>query len=176
MTRDEKGAIIEELAQKFQSTPFFYITEASGMSVAEVNDLRRKCFERGIEYKVVKNTFIKKALETLETDYTSFNDTVLTGQSAVMFHAENQKAPAQLIKEFRKTNDKLKLKGASIDYSLFIGAEQLDTLISLKSKQELVGDIIGLLQSPAKNVVSALQSGGGKLAGILKTLSEREEA
>ncbi|KAB7731652.1 50S ribosomal protein L10 [Rudanella paleaurantiibacter] len=176
MTREEKGAIIEELAQKFQSIPFFYITEASGMSVAEVNDLRRKCFERGIEYKVVKNTFIKKALETLETDYTPFNDTVLAGQSGVMFHAQNQKAPAQLIKEFRKTNDKLKLKGASIDYSLFIGADQLDTLISLKSKEELVGDIIGLLQSPAKNVVSALQSGGGKLAGILKTLSEREEA
>ena len=85
MTRDEKGAIIEELAQKFQSTPFFYITEASGMSVAEVNDLRRKCYERGIEYKVVKNTFIKKALETLDTDYTPFNDTVLAGASAVMF-------------------------------------------------------------------------------------------
>lgn len=176
MTRDEKGAIIEELAQKFQSTPFFYITEASGMSVAEVNDLRRKCYERGIEYKVVKNTFIKKALETLDTDYTPFNDTVLAGASAVMFHADNQKAPAQLIKEFRKTNDKLKLKGASIDYSLFIGADQLDTLITLKSKQELIGDIIGLLQSPAKNVLSGLQSAGGKLAGILKTLSEREEA
>lgn len=176
MTRDEKGAIIEELAQKFQSTPFFYITEASGMSVAEVNDLRRKCYERGIEYKVVKNTFIKKALETLDTDYTPFNDTVLAGASAVMFHPDNQKAPAQLIKEFRKTNDKLKLKGASIDYSLFIGADQLDTLITLKSKQELIGDIIGLLQSPAKNVLSGLQSAGGKLAGILKTLSEREEA
>lgn len=176
MTRDEKGAIIEELAQKFQSTPFFYITEASGMSVAEVNDLRRKCYERGIEYKVVKNTFIKKALETLETDYTPFNDTVLAGPSAVMFHTDNQKAPAQLIKEFRKKNDKLKLKGASIDYSLFIGADQLDTLITLKSKQELVGDIIGLLQSPAKNVLSGLLGAGGKLAGILKTLSEREEA
>lgn len=176
MTRDEKGAIIEELAQKFQSIPFFYITEASGMSVAEVNDLRRKCYERGIEYKVVKNSFIKKALETLDTDYTPFNDTVLAGQSGVMFHPENQKAPAQLIKEFRKKNDKLKLKGASIDYSIFIGADQLDTLINLKSKQELIGEIIGLLQSPAKNVISALQSGGNKLAGILKTLSEREEA
>lgn len=176
MTRDEKGAIIDELAQKFQSIPFFYITEASGMSVAEVNDLRRKCYERGIEYKVVKNTFIKKALETLDTDYSPFNDTVLSGQSAVMFHAENQKAPAQLIKEFRKTNDKLKLKGASIDYSIFIGADQLDTLINLKSRQELIGEIIGLLQSPAKNVLSGLQGAGGKLAGILKTLSEREEA
>ncbi|MBD2700977.1 50S ribosomal protein L10 [Spirosoma sp. BT702] len=176
MKREEKGAIIEELSEKFQTIPFFYITEANGMTVAEVNTLRRMCFERGIEYKVVKNSFIKKALEPLETDYTSFNETVLHGQSAVMFHPENGKAPAQLIKEFRRTNDKLQLKAASIDYSLFIGADQLDTLIALKSKEELIGEIIGLLQSPAKNVISALQSGGNKLAGILKTLSEREEA
>ena len=176
MKRDEKGAIIEELTGKFQTIPFFYITEANGMSVAETNDLRRMCFERGIEYKVVKNTFIKKALEPLDTDYTPFNDAVLQGQSAVMFHPEDQKAPAKLIKEFRKGNDKLQLKAASIDYSLFIGADQLDTLISLKNKSELIGEIIGLLQSPAKNVISALQGGGNKLAGILKTLSEREEA
>jgi len=176
MKREEKGAIIEELTEKFQNIPFFYITEANGMTVAETNTLRRMCFERGIEYKVVKNSFIKKALETLETDYTPFNEKVLHGQSAVMFHAENQKAPAQLIKEFRRTSDKLQLKAASIDYSLFIGADQLETLIKLKSKQELIGDIIGLLQSPAKNVISGLQSGGNKLAGILKTLSEREEA
>ena len=176
MKRDEKGAIIEELTGKFQTIPFFYITEANGMSVAETNNLRRMCFERGIEYKVVKNTFIKKALEPLETDYTPFNEAVLQGQSAVMFHPEDQKAPARLIKEFRKGNDKLQLKAASIDYSLFIGADQLDTLISLKNKSELIGEIIGLLQSPAKNVISALQGGGNKLAGILKTLSEREEA
>jgi len=176
MKRDEKGAIIEELTGKFQTIPFFYITEANGMSVAETNNLRRMCFERGIEYKVVKNTFIKKALEPLETDYSPFNDAVLQGQSAVMFHPEDQKAPARLIKEFRKGNDKLQLKAASIDYSLFIGADQLDTLIALKNKQELIGEIIGLLQSPAKNVISALQGGGNKLAGILKTLSEREEA
>jgi large subunit ribosomal protein L10 len=145
------------------------------MSVAETNSLRRLCFERGIEYVVVKNTLIKKALETVENaDYASF-DEVLKGFSGVMFHPENGKAAAQLIKEFRKTNDKLKLKGASVDYSLFVGADQLDTLINLKSKNELIGDIIGILQSPAKNVVSALTSGGGKLAGILKTLSEREE-
>ena len=176
MKRDEKGAIIEELTDKFQNIPFFYITEANGMSVAETNDLRRMCFERGIEYKVVKNTFIKKALEPLATDYTPLNEAVLHGQSAVMFHPEDQKAPAKLIKEFRKSNDKLQLKAASIDYSLFIGADQLDTLIALKNKQELIGEIIGLLQSPAKNVISALQGGGNKLAGILKTLSEREEA
>lgn len=175
MTREEKGAIIDDLSQKFQSIPYFYITDASGMSVAETNNLRRLCFERGIEYVVVKNTLIKKALETVENaDYASF-DEVLKGFSGVMFHPENGKAAAQLIKEFRRTNDKLKLKGASVDYSLFVGADQLDTLINLKSKNELIGDIIGILQSPAKNVVSALTSGGGKLAGILKTLSEREE-
>ncbi|GAB4032584.1 50S ribosomal protein L10 [Spirosoma endophyticum] len=176
MKREDKGAIIEELTEKFQSTPFFYITEANGMTVAETNNLRRMCFDRGIEYKVVKNSFIKKALEPLDTDYTPFNDTVLHGQSAVMFHPDNGKAPAKLIKEFRRTSDKLQLKAASIDYSLFIGADQLDTLIALKSKEELIGEIIGLLQSPAKNVISALQGGGNKLAGILKTLSEREEA
>ncbi|GAA4407389.1 50S ribosomal protein L10 [Nibrella viscosa] len=177
MTREEKAVIIEELSQKFQTTPYFYITDASGMSVDEVNKLRRMCFERGIEYRVVKNTLIKKALESLDADYASFNDGVLKGFSGVMFHPESGKAPAQLIKEYRKTvNTKLQLKGASVDYSLFIGADQLDTLISLKSKNELIGDVIGLLQSPAKNVISGLQSGGNKLAGILKTLSEREEA
>ncbi|QJW87915.1 50S ribosomal protein L10 [Spirosoma taeanense] len=176
MKREEKGAIIEELTGKFQSIPFFYITEANGMTVAEVNTLRRMCFERGIEYKVVKNSFIKKALESIDGDFTPLNDTVLHGQSAIMFHPDNQKAPAQLIKEFRKTNDKLQLKGASISSSLFIGADQLDALIALKSREELIGEIIGLLQSPAKNVISALQGGGNKLAGILKTLSEREEA
>lgn len=175
MTREEKGAIIDELGQKFQTIPYFYITDATGMTVEEVNVLRRMCFDRGIEYRVVKNTLIMKALETLDTDYAPF-EAVLKGFSGVMFHPENGKAAAQLIKEYRKTvNKKLDLKGASIDYSLFVGADQLDTLITLKSKQELVGEIIGLLQSPAKNVISALQGGGNKLAGILKTLSEREE-
>ena len=174
MKREEKGVIIEELTEKFQTIPFFYITEANGMTVAEVNELRRKCFEQGIEYKVVKNSFIKKALEPVDGDFTPLNDAVLHGQSAVMFHPDNQKAPARLIKEFRKTSDKLQLKGASISGSLFIGADQLDALIALKSREELIGEIIGLLQSPAKNVISALQGGGNKLAGILKTLSERE--
>ncbi len=175
MTREEKLVIINELSDKFKNSPFFYVVDASGMSVGETNDLRRKCFSQGIEYRVFKNTLISKALETLETDYTPFNE-VLRGFSGIMFHPESGKAAAKLIKEFRKEsgNDKLKLKGASVDYSLFVGENQLDTLLTLKSKQELVGEVIGLLQSPAKNVVSALQSGGGKLAGILKTLSERE--
>jgi len=176
MTREEKAAIIEKLSSKFQNTPYFYIVDAAGMTVEETNNLRRKCFTQGVEYLVAKNTLIAKALETLDTDYTSFNDTVLTGFSGIMFHPESGKLAAKLIKEYRKEsgNKKLKLKGASVDYSLFIGENQLDTLLTLKSKQELLGEVIGLLQSPAKNVVSALQSGGGKLAGILKTLSERE--
>ncbi len=177
MTREEKSAIITDLSDKFKTTPYFYVVDASGMSVEETNNLRRKCFNQGIEYRVVKNTLIAKALETLETDYTPFNDSVLKGFSGIMFHPESGKAAAKLIKEYRKEsgNDKLKLKGASVEYSLFIGEGQLETLITLKSKQELIGEIIGLLQSPAKNVVSALQSSGGKLAGILKTLSEREQ-
>lgn len=177
MTREEKGIIIQELSEKFASTPYFYIADASGLSVAKTNDFRRKCFENGIEYVVVKNTFIQKALETLDTDYTSFNESVLTGFSGIMFHPENGKAAATLIKDFLKANkDSIKLKGASIDGGLFIGHDQLDALSKLKSKAEMVGEVIGLLQSPAKNVLGALQSGGQNLAGILKTLSEKEAA
>lgn len=178
MTREEKAAVIDELSQKFEATPYFYITNASGMSVEEVNQLRRLCFDRGVEYRVIKNTLIRKALETSSTDYTPFDESVLKGFSGVMFHPESGKVPAQLIKDFRKKSgkDKLKFKGASVDSSLFIGADQIDKLISLKSKQEMLGEVIGLLQSPAKNVLSALLGGGNKLAGILKTLSEKEEA
>ena len=177
MTREEKGIIIQELSEKLASTPYFYITDASGLSVAKTNDFRRKCFENGIEYVVVKNTFIQKALDTLDTDYTSFNESVLTGFSGIMFHPENGKAAATLIKDFLKVNkDSIKLKGASIDGGLFVGHDQLDALSKLKSKAEMVGEVIGLLQSPAKNVLGALQSGGQNLAGILKTLSEKEAA
>ncbi len=177
MNREQKGAMIQELAAKFASTPYFYITDASGMSVAKTNKLRRLCFERGIEYRVVKNTLIEKALETLDTDYTPFKDSVLKGFSGVMFHPESGKAAAKLIKDFLKENkDSLILKGASVDSSLFIGHDQLDALENLKSKAELIGDVIMLLQSPAKTVIGALQSGGNNLAGILKTLSEKEAA
>jgi large subunit ribosomal protein L10 len=177
MTREEKAVIIGELTQKFNENPFFYITDTSDLTVAEVNALRRLCFERGVEYKVIKNTLIKKALENVKGDYTPLNDTVLKGFSGVFFSSSDGKTPAKLIKDFRakvKGNQKPILKGASIDSDLFIGNDNLDTLISLKSKAELVGEIIGLLQSPAKNVLSALQSGGNKIAGIVKTLSERE--
>ena len=178
MTREEKAVIIDELKDKFAASPYFYITDTGGMTVAEINNWRRMCFEKGIEYRVINNSLIKKVLEGTDTDYSSFNDTVLTGFSGVMFSPESGKTPAFLIKEYRttKATDKPILKGASIETAIFIGNDTLDTRISLKSKQELIGEIIGLLQSPAKNVLSALQSGGAKLAGIIKTLSEKEQS
>ncbi|MCO6360085.1 LSU ribosomal protein L10P [Roseivirga pacifica] len=176
MTREEKAIVIDELYAKFSSNDNFYITDASGMSVAQTNALRRLCFEKGIEYKVVKNTLIQKALEKMDTDYAPFDESVLRGFSGVMFSGENANLPAKTIKEFRKKSGSKSpvLKGASIDTDLFIGEENLDMLSSLKSKAELIGEVITLLQSPAKNVISGLKGSGGKLAGILKTLSERE--
>lgn len=178
MTREEKTAVIEELREKFTSSPNFYVCDASGMTVEQTNNFRRMCFERGLEYRVFKNTLIKKALETSGVDYTEFNAGVLKGFSGVLFAAENMKAPATLLKDYHKqSNSKMPaLKGASIDSSFFIGADQLDALTKLKSKQELIGEVIGLLQSPAQNVISALKGQGGKIAGILKTLGEREAA
>lgn len=177
MTREEKAVIIGELSEKFANTEFFYITDASGMTVEQVNKFRRLCFNRGIEYKVVKNTLIRKALESAnksDIDYTLFNKTALKGFSGVLFTNEAGNAPARLLKEFYKGGvAKPVFKGASVDSTLFVGADQLDVLENIKSRQELIGDIVTILQSPAKNVVSALQSGGGKLAGILKTLSEK---
>jgi len=175
MTKEEKHKIVDELSQKLSSVNNFYITNASGLTVEQVNKFRKLCFQRGVEYKVVKNSLIKKALATLKTDYSSFDNTVLKGFSGILF-SDSGKLPAQLLKDFYKEGtDKPEFKGASIDTSLFIGLENLDVLIKLKSKNELIGDIIGLLQSPAKNVISALGSSGGKLAGIVKTLSERPE-
>ena len=174
MTREEKEIIVKDLSEKLANTNYFYITDASTMSVASINQFRRLAFDRGLEYKVYKNTFIKKALDTLEAD-TSNLEAILKGSSGILFSAESGNAPGKLLKDFRKKGNPLPLlKGAYIDGGIYVGENQLDTLASIKSKNELIGDIIGLLQSPAKNVVSALQSSGGKLAGILKTLSEKE--
>lgn len=174
MTREEKSQIIDKLAQKFQEVPYFYIADSSGLSVVQINRFRRMCFEKGIEYRVVKNTLIRKALEKLDTDYSSF-DAALKGASGIMFSPESAKAPAKVILDYRKKGTKPAFKAASIESGLFVGESNLVPLSEIKSKQEMVGEIIGLLQSPAKNVISALQSGGNKLAGIIKTLSEREE-
>ncbi|MEM7297143.1 MAG: 50S ribosomal protein L10 [Bacteroidota bacterium] len=175
MKKEDKALVIQELSDKFKETSNFYFTDASGLTVEEVNNLRRKCFESGVEYKVVKNTLIRKALETVGADFSSLDSEVLKGFTGIMFVGENANVPAKVIKEFKKTDadDRPKLKGASIDYDLFIGEQYLDTLSKLKSKTELIGEIVGLLQSPAKNVVSSLQSGGQTLSGLIKTLSER---
>ncbi len=176
MTREEKAKIIDGLTEKLSKTDYFYITDASGLSVAKTNNFRKLCFDKKLEYKVFKNTMIKKALENLKTDYSSFNDEVLSGFSGIIFSPESGNLPAKVIKDFRskdKKSTKPVLKGASIDSDLFIGDDKLEMLSTLKSKVELIGDVIGLLQSPAKNVISALESGKHKLAGIVKTLSER---
>ncbi len=179
MNREEKAHVIEELVEKFSTNNYFYITDASGLSVAEVNEFRKMCFAKGIEYKVFKNTMIKKALDQVDGDFQAFEDGgVFKGFSGILFIDENGNSPAKVIKEFRKKKkgERPVLKGAYIDSDLFVGNDKLDALSSLKSKEELIGDIIALLQSPAKNVISALQgSSTHKVAGIVKTLSEREE-
>lgn len=178
MTREDKTAVIEDLSQKLSQYSNFYITDSSGLSVAQVNTLREMCYKKNVEFKVYKNTLIKIALQSLNADYSSFDESVLKGFSGIMFSEEDSSnAPAQVIKDFRKKNKDLNkpiLKGASIDTDLFIGDDQLDMLSKLKSKAELIGEVIGLLQSPAKNVIGALQSGKHTLAGLVKTLSERE--
>jgi large subunit ribosomal protein L10 len=174
MTRDEKAQIIEELADKFANHAHFYITDATGFTVAQVNNFRRLCFKSGVEYRVYKNTLIQKALERQKgTDFSPLFK-ALHGFSGVIFSKEVGNAPAKVIDEFRKKMPgKPVLKGASIETSLFIGDENLKTLVELKSKNELIGEVISLLQSPAKNVLSALLSGKQTVAGLVKALEER---
>ena len=171
MNREEKHELVLTLAEQMREYGNFYITDTADLTVAKVNEIRRKCFENGITMQVTKNSLIKKAMDAVGGDFEQLHG-VLKGSSSIMF-AKSAKAPAQLIKQLRKTGEKPLLKAAYIDSAVFIGDNQLDALINLKSREELIGDIIGLLQSPAKNVVSALQSGGNKLAGIVKTLQER---
>ena len=172
MNREEKQEVVLALQEKMQEYGNFYIADTSGLSVEKVNNIRRKCFESGIEMKVAKNTLIKKAIEGLEGDSSEIF-TALKGQSALLFSKVGN-GPAKLIKSLRKgKEEKPALKAAYIDSAIFVGDNHLDSLVSLKSREELIGEIIGLLQSPAKNVVSALQSGGNKIAGIVKTLQER---
>jgi large subunit ribosomal protein L10 len=174
MTKEEKGQIIDELAEKFSQNNHFYITDASGLTVAQVNAFRRLCFNAGVEYVVYKNTLIRKALEKQSGNYEEIFKT-LHGFSGVMFSKESGNAPAKVIKEYRKKQEgKPGLKAASIESALFIGEEHLSTLSELKSKNELLGEIISLLQSPAKNVLSALLSGKNTVAGLVKALEERK--
>lgn len=172
MTREEKSQVIEELTAQLGENVNIYLTDISGLDAGTTSNLRRACFKANVQMAVVKNTLLEKAMEASDKDFGEL-PTVLKGSTSVMY-AEAGNAPAKVIKAFRKKSDKPLLKGAFIEEAIYLGDDQLDALVNIKSREELIGDIIGLLQSPAKNVVSALQSGGGKLSGILKTLSQKE--
>ena len=173
MTREEKGQIIDELAGKFSQHNHFYITDASGFSVGQINAFRRICFHQGVEYRVYKNTLIQKALEKQNGNFEPIFK-VLHGFSGVIFSKEQSSAPAKAIREYRKKNEgKPVFKAASIQSDLFFGEENLTLLSELKSKNELIGEIISMLQSPVKNVLSALLSSKQTLAGLVKTLEQR---
>jgi large subunit ribosomal protein L10 len=173
MNKIEKSQLIEELKGKFAESTYFYIADSTSMTVEQVNKLRKLCFAKGIEMKVAKNSLIEKALDGAGKSSPELI-AALKGQSSILF-AEQSNAAAKLIKEFRgEKGEYPKLKLAYIDSDLFLGNDQLDVLASLKSKNELIGDIILILQSPAKNVISALMAGGpNKVGGLVKALEEK---
>lgn len=174
MTREDKNLLIDKLTEQINKYPHFYLTDISDLNAETTSKLRRKCFEKQIELIVVKNTLFIKALEKSgKSDFTQLYDSI-KGSTSVMF-TESGNVPAKLIKEFRKANPKPLLKAAFVEESIYVGENQLEALVSLKSKNELIADVIALLQSPAKNVVSGLQSGRNILAGVVKTLSEKEQ-
>jgi large subunit ribosomal protein L10 len=172
MRREEKNEIINSLTESINQFSHFYLTDIAQLNAADTSALRRKCFNNEIKLIVVKNTLLKRAFEQSGKDFEELYD-VLKGPTSVMF-SNNGNAPAKLIKEFRKKKDKPLLKGAYVQESVYLGDIMLDSLFSLKSRDELIGDVIMLLQSPAKNVISALQSGGNKIHGVLETLSKRD--
>ena len=171
MRREEKNAIIDSLAERLKEYSHFYLTDTAELNAADTSDLRRKCFENNVRLVVVKNTLLKRALEQSGINFEELYP-VLKGTTSIMF-TQNGNSPAKLIKEFRKEHDKPVLKAAYVQESIYVGDEMLDTLLSIKTKEELLGDIILLLQSPARNVISALQSGGNKIHGVLETLSKK---
>lgn len=173
MTREEKASIIDELAEKFNQHTHFYLTDASGLTVEQINAFRKLCYQTGVEYGVYKNTLIRKALEKQGSANEELFK-VLQGFSGVIFSKEVGNAPAKVIRKYRNGGEgKPLLKAASIDSDLYFGEESLNMLSELKSKNELIGDIISLLQSPAKNVISALTSSKNTVAGLVKALEER---
>lgn len=173
MTREEKNKQIEDLMTILGATNNLYIADTSGLNAEQTSDLRRACFKADIEMTVVKNALLKKAMERSPKNFDEIYE-ALKGNSSIMI-SEVGNAPAKLIKDFRKKSNKPLLKAAYIDEAIFVGDNQLDTLVNLKSKNELIGEIILLLESPMKNVISALQGGGGQtIAGLLKTLEERK--
>ncbi len=172
MTREEKSQVIEELTAQLADNTNIYLTDISGLNAVDTSNLRRACFKANVRLSVVKNTLLEKAMEASDKDFGDL-PTTLKGNTSVMY-SETGNGPAKVIKAFRKKSERPLLKGAFIEESIYIGDDQLDALVEIKSREELLGEIVGLLQSPAKNVISALKSSGGALAGILKTLSEKE--
>ena len=172
MRIEEKNSIIDGLTEQINNASHFYLTDISNLNAADTSNLRRKCFEKNIELVVVKNTLFKKALEKSEGNFEEFYD-ILKNSTSIMF-CETGNIPAKLIKDFRLTNDRPLLKAAFVEESIYLGDEQLEMLASLKSKDELIADVLALLQSPMTNLLSALQSGGNNLAGVLKTLADKE--
>jgi len=172
MTREEKSQGIQDLTGKLADNPVIYLADISGLNATDTSNLRRACFKANVKLAVVKNTLLAKAMDSSDKDFGDL-PTVLKGNTSLMM-SETGNAPAKVIKAFRKGNEKPILKGAYVEEAVYVGDDQLDNLVDIKSKEEVIGDIIGLLQSPAKNVISALQSGGGKIHGILQTLSEKE--
>jgi len=173
MNKEEKNKAIDELVESLSQTPHFYLTDIGDLTVEDTSKLRRICFNEGIQLQVVKNSLLKKAFERSENKYAELLPT-LKGATSIMFTTSGN-APAKLIKKFRAKSPKPILKAAFVEESVYLGDNQLDILEKIKSKNELIADIIALLQSPAKNVISQLSSGGQKLSGLLKTLGERPE-
>jgi large subunit ribosomal protein L10 len=171
MKREDKEVIINELSEHITNSSHFYLADISTLNAADTSDLRRKCFEKDIQLILVKNTLLRKALEKAEGSYDELYD-VLKNSTSIMFTNVGN-VPAKLIKEFRKKHDKPVLKAAYVEESVYIGDEQLEALANIKSKEELIGDIVLLLQSPVKNVLSQLQSGGNTISGLLKALEEK---
>lgn len=174
MTKEEKNIQIENLTEVLEGTDVLYIADIAGLNAVQTSNLRRLCHKSGIQLNVVKNTLLKKAMERSGKSFDELFP-VLKGNTSILV-SDTGNAPAKLIKEFRKKSKTPLLKGAFVQESVYLGDEQLDTLISLKSKEELIGDVIALLQSPAKNVISALQSGKNTIGGLIKALEERGAA
>lgn len=172
MKKNEKLAVIEELTELLGNAKHFYLTDSLEMDAVATHELRKSCFEKDIKLMVVKNTLLKIALDKLDGDYEEFYP-VLKGATSIML-CETGNAPAKLIKEFRKSHDKPVLKGAFVEEGIYIGEGELENLVNVKSKEELLGDVITLLESPMKQLISAVQSSNSTLAGLVKTLSEKE--
>ena len=172
MKKTDKSTVINELATKINEYCHFYVTDTNGLNAGATSNLRRLCFKQEVKMIVVKNTIFKKAIEQSEKNIEGI-EPALKGTSAIMF-SNTGNLPAKLIKEFRKKGTVPVFKGAYVEESVYLGEGQLDALINIKSKEELIGDVIALLQSPMRNVLGALQSGGNTIHGILKTLGEKE--